>query len=359
MTNKKRADGGRIKRRSLLRTIGAGGTVALAGCTGGSSGGQGSGSGGGQGSTYTMAAGSSGSSTWATGQALQQVIRNNTKNIQITAQQTGGTRANLRLYSKGNAELIGTSNYLYNLAKQKQGPYSGNPIKQFPQQAFAYGVTHTYTLAREGTGIQTYDDLAGRTVWPLWSGSSIRLPYEEFLKAVGLWNQMNIRDTGPSDVAGALEAGRIDALAVYGVSFKGLSGWATQVDSRVSLNSVRMSEQKSKQLDEVLPTGSVQVKPYGWSNQDFGQQKLTAIPMNWNIFYGTEITKNDAYTMTKIVNQKSKQISDQVSIFPVISKPKDLVQGMMSQYSVHPGAAKYYKEVGVWNNDWTVGNASN
>lgn len=366
MTGKSRTESDRINRRSLLRTIGVGGIAALAGCAGGPAGSSSDGggssagneSGGGQGSAYTMAAGSGGSSTWATGQALQQLIRNKS-DIQITAQQTGGTRSNLRLYSRGNAQLLGTSNYLYNLAKQGNGPYAENPIQNFPQQAFAYGVTHTYTLAREGTGIETYDDLAGQNVWPLWSGSSIRLPYEEFLKSVGLWSKINIRDVDPSDVAGALEAGRIDALAVYGVSFKGLSGWSTQVDSRVSLNTVRMSKQKRNQLNEILPTGSVQVKPYGWSNQDFGQQKLTAIPMNWNIFFGTEVTKGDAYTITKVVDQNSKQLSDQVSIFPVIAQSKDLAQGLMPQYVVHPGAAQYYKEIGVWKDAWKTGSTGN
>lgn len=342
-------------RRTLVKAMGTVGIAGLTGCVGGGGGGGNNSSGGGS-STITMGAGSDGSSTWATGQALQQTVRNNTDNFRITAQQTGGTRANLRLYSEGRVQMIGTSNYLYDIAKQGQGPYAENPIQNFPQHAFSYGVTHTYTLAREGTGIETYDDLAGSAVWPLWSGSSIRLPYERFLREIGLWNQMNIRDMSPSDVGGALESGRIDAIAVYGVSFQGIPGWATQADSRASLNLVTMSDQKRQRMGDILPTGGTRIEPYGWSNQSFSHDMITAIPMNWRIFYGTELSEDVGYTLTKIAHQNGQQLADQVSILPDISQAENLVQGTLAEYPFHPGAAQYLKEINAWDDGWTTGN---
>lgn len=331
-------------RRTVLKTMGAAGLAGLAGCSGGSST-----------TNITMGAGSDGSSTWATGQALQQLVRENTENIRITAQQTGGTQANLRLYSQGQVQLIGTSNYLYDLAKNDQGDYASNPIKDFPHQGFEYGVTHTYTLAREGTGIETYEDLKGKSVWPLWSGSSIRLPYAKFLREVGLWDQMNIRNMGPSDVAGALESGRVDAIAVYGVSYKGLSGWATQVDTRAQLNLVQMSDEKKQQIDQILASGYEEIKPYGWNNQSFSSDTVTAIPMNFRIFYGDEISEDVAYTVTKLVHENGKALTDKVTILPDLSNPEKLVQGTLEEYPVHPGAAKYFKEIGAWKDNWKVG----
>ena len=330
--------------------MGAAGLAGLAGCSTGSGG-----SGDSSTKRFTMGAGSDGSSTWSTGQALQQLVRENTDNLRITAQQTGGTKANLRLYSQGEIQLLGTSNYLYDLAKRDEGDYADNPIKNFPQQGFEYGVTHTYTLAREGTGIKTYKDLKGKNVWPLWSGSSIRLPYAKFLREVGLWDQMNIRDMSPSDVAGALESGRVDAIAIYGVSYKGLSGWATQVDTRVKLNLVQMSDQKKQQINQVLASGYEEIEPYGWKNQDFSSDTVTAIPMNFRIFYGNGISKDAGYSLTKLVHENGKSLSDKVTILPDLSNPKKLVQGTLDEYPVHPGAAKYFKEIGAWKDNWTVG----
>lgn len=331
-------------RRTVLKTMGTAGLAGLAGCSGGSST-----------TNITMGAGSDGSSTWATGQALQQLVRENTENIRITAQQTGGTKANLRLYSQGQVQLIGTSNYLYDRAKNEQGDYASNPIKDFPLQAFEYGVTHTYTLAREGTGIETYEDLKGKNVWPLWSGSSIRLPYVQFLREAGLWDQVNIRNMGASDVAGALESGRVDALAVYGVSYKGLSGWATQVDTRAQLNLVQMSDEKKQQINQILASGYEEIEPYGWNNQSFSADTVAAIPMNFRIFYGDEISEDVAYEMTKLVHENGKSLTDQVTILPDVSNPETLVQGTLEEYPVHPGAANYFKEIGAWNDNWTVG----
>jgi TRAP transporter TAXI family solute receptor len=362
MTRKRPKEERRIDRRSALQALAATGSLAIAGCTGGISGGSGgsgnnssnsSGQSGGS-SQYTMGSGSDGSATWSTGQALQQALRTNTNSIRITAQQTGGTRANLRGYSRGRFDLIGTSNYLYDIAKQGQGTYANNPIQSFPQQAFSYGVTHTYTLAREGTGIETYDDLAGKAVWPLWSGSSIRLPYERFLQEIGIWDQMNIRDIDPSSVAGAIESGRIDALAVYGVSFQGLTGWATQVDSRATLNLVTMNQQKRQRLEEILPTGSARIEPYGWSNQNFDHNKVTTIPMNWQIFFGSEVSESDARTMTEVAHQNGQQLGEQVTILPDLSQTDNLLQGIMPQYPIHPGTAQYLREIGAWNSEWTT-----
>lgn len=373
MTNKHAND--KINRRSALQILGASGVISTAGCIGGNStadngsnsngsngnksdDGSGSNGGSGQSSQYTMGAGSDGSSTWSTGQALQQTVRNNANAIRITAQQTGGTQANLRLYSKGGAQIIGTSNYLYDLAKQEEGSYNNNPIQKFPHQAWSYGITHTYTLARKETNIETYEDLKGSAVWPLWSGSSITLPYKKLLKEVGIWDEMNIRNMSPSDVAGALESGRLDAVAVYGVSFQGLSGWATQVDTRSSLKLVKMNKKIQKRADDVLPTGTTQIEPYGWKNQNFNQNKTAAIPMDFRIFYGTDVSKDDAYKITKIVHENGQSLSKQVSILQDVSKTENLTQGTLSDYPIHPGVAKYLKEIDAWNNDWTVGNVT-
>ena len=371
MTNGEKPN--KLSRRSALQVLGAGSIVGVAGCTGGSSGSAGNSSNGSGdngsnsgssssnngSSQYTMGAGSDGSSTWSTGQALQQAVRNNTNGIQITAQQTGGTQANLRLYSKGGCQMIGTSNYLYDLAKQEGGSYSDNPIQKFPQQAWSYGITHTYTLARKDTDIETYNDLKGSAVWPLWSGSSITLPYEKLLKEAGIWSEMNIRNMSPSDVAGALESGRLDAVAVYGVSFQGLSGWATQVDTRSSLKLVEMNQEIQKLANNVLPTGTTQIEPYGWENQNFDRNKVSAIPMNFRIFYGTDVSKNDAYEITKVVHQNGKSLSEQVSILQNLSKKENLTRGTLADYPVHPGVAKYLKEIDAWNSNWSVGNISN
>lgn len=348
-----------LERRSLLKGIGVAGVAGisgLAGCSGGGSDNEQTTNGGGEADTtrYTMGGGASGSSTWSTAQALQQLLRDNTDNIRVTGQQTGGTKANLRLYDEGTVQIIGTSNYLYDQAKQGVGAYAENPIESFPQQAFEYGVTHTYFLAREDTDIEMYSDLQGANVWPLWSGSSIRLPMEDYLKEIGLWDQMNIRDMDPGDVAGALEAGRLDALAVYGVSYKGLSGWATQVDSRADLKLVQMSDEKKQQLDDFLASGSETIEPYGWENQNFSGS-VTSIPMNFRIFFGDEVSEDHGYTITKLVHENGEQLTEQVTILPDISEADTLTQGTLAEYPVHPGVAKYLKEIDAWNDDWTMG----
>jgi len=177
--------------------VASGASVALlSGCLGGNS----------DTTNLTYGAGGSGSGTFASGQAMAQIARENT-DVRITTQETDGTEANLRLWSEGNnIDFFGTSNLAMNLAINGEEPFAESPMENYPYQGHTYGLNYTYMLAREDTDIETYEDLRGANVWPLWPGSTIRLPVEMILQETGIWSDMEVINISQSDIAGALRS---------------------------------------------------------------------------------------------------------------------------------------------------------
>ena len=339
-----------MERREFLRAGLFAGIAGLSGCVGSQRGD------GEETTTLTMGAGSQGSGVWGAATALQKVVSEETDDIEITAQQTGGTKANLRLYSRGKVDLSITSDYVYDLAKRDRGSYAENPIERFPLQGFDTIVAHEYLLAREGTDISTYGDLVGKRVWPYQSGASFRLPIKAVLEELGLWGRIRVRGMDPNDVAGALEAGQLDAIAAAGASYKSIVGWSKQVDAQMDLKVVRADNEVRMAMERVLPEGYEEIEPYGWENQDFAVDAVAAIPIHTPIYLGGgEVSEDVAYRLTMLAHEHTDSMEESFPGLLDLSAPENLAGGIISDYPVHPGVAKALRELDAWDDDWTVG----
>ena len=337
------------RREYIAATVGSTvSTAMLAGCIGG-----------GDTTSLTYGAGGSGSGTFAAGQAMQQIARENT-DVRITTQETAGTEANLRLWSEGDdIDFFGTSNLAVNLAIDGEEPFNEDPIDSYPYQGHTYGLNYTYMLARDGTGIETYEDLAGNNVWPLWPGSTIRLPVEMVLQEAGLWDEIEVINISQDDIAGALEEERVDAIAVYSSGYtEQLVGWNQEVDARSDLHVLEMQDEMQQTIEEMPVPPLGEVGTGGW-DQDVGTDTASAWEMSWQIYYDPDAPADAFYELIMALSENGDTYRDVTPTGPHFSEnPEELTRvlnpDIMEECPVHPGAAEAYRELDLWEDDWMV-----
>ncbi|HSB03787.1 MAG TPA: TAXI family TRAP transporter solute-binding subunit, partial [Thermodesulfobacteriota bacterium] len=158
-----------------------------------------------------------GGTFYVAGTAIASLVSSKVKGLKMTAEVTKGVVENARLLATGQTDigfLYGST--AYNLTRG---------LKEFKDQKYvdlrAVVFIHTGALnfiSLEKTGIQTLDDLSGKkvSIGPKGSGSAAEA--EDFLKTIGLFEKINIRNLSFNDSAASLRDGHIDAFVIGGTT---------------------------------------------------------------------------------------------------------------------------------------------
>lgn len=338
-------------RRATLTGLATAGIASLAGCMDSFS--------SSDGGNLTMGGSPQGSIVFTTGQGLQRMTQEHSDNVSVTVQTTGGDAASFRLYDEGEVDFTAGSNMLLMGAHEGDPPFDDEPVDDVPYQGFQLTSIHGYMMAREGSGIETYDDLRGKNVWPLRPGFSTQQPLKKVLEGFGIWDEMNIVEMSQDDVPGALQEEDIDAIGAYGAGFNQLAGWLKQVDARNDLHVITMSESQKETIREYNVPDYEEIEPYGW-DQDIGMEergmsKLPSYVMRLQLVFGSNIPKDIMYELTDLARQNYEMIQESAPSFASFDDVSAMAAPILSQYPVHPGVAEVFKEQGIWDDSWTEG----
>jgi TRAP-type uncharacterized transport system substrate-binding protein len=195
-----------------------------------------SGTGFGDGDVFTVVIGgtSTGSSTQQASQALARAMSEHSDTVEVSVQVTDGWAAKLYEFDEGNIPAMGVDNNSLSKAMNEEGPFADDPVDTLPMQGFIFTSLEIHWVAMEGSGIESTADLAdgGYDIYPIQPGFGTRLLTEEVIREAGLWEPNEILNVDTSDIAGAVEEGRVDALCIYGANGVALSSWVQEVDVR-------------------------------------------------------------------------------------------------------------------------------
>ena len=251
------------------------------------------------------------------------------------------------------------TNTMYN-AMNHLGDFEEEPVSKLPWQgflAFPYGI---YVMAREDTGIETFDDLAGATVYPAEPGFSTRattLDLWAMEPTAHIYEEMEIVDMDVADAPGVMEEGAIDAAIAYGTPGIGNTGWVVEYDARVDVNYVQHTDELIESIEQ-FPGASMSVhenpeEVFAW-DQDIGTDEIVTWDLNITFAFHPETEAGAAYEMTRIAAEHNDVIRESEERFTP-ETVEDLLIGALDDYPFHPGAAEYYQEQDVWEDDWVVG----
>ncbi|SFB85893.1 hypothetical protein SAMN05444422_102428 [Halobiforma haloterrestris] len=249
-----------------------------------------------------------------------------------------------------------------NKAQQELDMFAEDPVDQLPWQGMTVFPYSIYMMARDGTGIETFDDLAGASVYPAEPGYSTRattLDVFEQDPIADIYDEMEIVDADVADAPGLMEEEQIDAAIAYGTPGVGNTGWVVEYDARVDVHYVQHTDALIEAI-EGFPGAGLSIydddpaETFAW-DQDIGTDEIAAWDLTVTVAFHPETPDEAAYELCRVGGEHGDTIRGAEERFTP-EGPEDLVQGALEDYPFHPGAAQYYQDEGVWDDEnWVVG----
>lgn len=285
-----------------------------------------------------IATGTTGGTYYPVGAGMAKVWNSSIKDMRANAQSTGGTAQNLALLEKGEAE-VGFADGLYFFAYEGKGQFEGKP------QKFLRGLVPLYAepihfLVAKGSKINSLADLKGKRVSVGAVGSGTEVTVRTLLQIAGIDPDKDIRaeNLGLSDTASAFADKNIDAALTVGAI--GIAG-VVEIATLGTAEFRDISPELIKQLSIALPYYLPFDIPAGtYKDQNVPVKTLAS----WNVLVVTDKLGTElAYQMTKALYEKKTELMN-VSTRISSMSPENL---KYIQIPLHPGAEKYYKEIGA------------
>jgi TRAP transporter TAXI family solute receptor len=292
----------------------------------------------------SIATGQVGGVYYILGGALAKIITDYVPNVEATAEVTAATVDNLKLLRAGQVDVA------YVIAPSLADAYRGEGLfrvfGKVPVRALAVLYVQPMqlvTLAK--ANIARITDLRGRVVSVGAAGSGTEDIAMRMLQAADLDPNKDLRREllGPAQSMDALKDGKIDAF---------FASNSTPTPALTELASTVGRDMQLVPLDELLP---VLVRRYGegeftreviaahtYSDQD---REVATVGSASLLVVDEAMSETLTYQITRILFEHR---AEQAAIHPVAKtfSPQRGVAG--SPVPFHPGAIKYYREVGAW-----------
>lgn len=276
--------------------------------------------------------------TWSAG--LAEVINKNVEGVSITAEETKGYVANIKLMQSEQIEISMATSLSSYQAYDASGPYEGSEKGNILSwMAIAPVAMHVITL-KDGP-VQSLDDLKGKRIGMGQPGGVSMLDADAMMKTLGLtpdtdFKPFRIRLGGMAD---GLADGNLDA-ALWNGSFP--------LPPVVKLTAAR-EVQLIPIPEEFFDTLRAEYPPYFRLSIPAGLYKgvdteTPTFGLANGMVLSKDVPEDIVYEMTKAIFENLDSLK---AVHPALGRiSKDSVLNGFGA-PLHPGALKYYREIGV------------
>jgi len=275
---------------------------------------------------------------YAYGTVLARILAEKT-NIDITVYSSGASKANIQLIAADEVEMAIAQNDVMDCAWQGVDLFAGEQTQSFNAMAALYAEV-VQLVANPAAGIGTIEDLRGKNVSVGDVGSGTEFNARQILEVYGIgFNDINKRNLGFGLSIDALRDDEIDAFfCVAGAPTPGILDLA--MDKEVIILDV--DDAHAAQLSESYPFYTQFQIPDGSYPDQAGIIKTVAVKAT--LIVSSKVSENTVYQLTKALFENKTAIANAHAKGSEISAAY-AVDGIPTPF--HPGAFKYFKEVGV------------
>ncbi len=287
-------------------------------------------------SSLTIGTASQGGTYFIYGTGLGGLI-SESLGVNASAEVTGGPVQNATLVETGDHQIgLVTMGPAYDAwtgnSELAPGVEHENLRALFPMYQTPFQV-----VALRSSGIESVADLDGRRVSVGPAGGTAATYWPRFFEAVGV--SPNVSYAGASDAVGQVQDGLIDAFAfAAGVP---ISAFA-QIAAETQVNIFGFSEETRQQLLEQMPELAAFDVP-GGLYQGFPDESPTVALWNFAVAHA-DMPESLAYEITKLVMENNDRM---LQIHATASETTTENVDKNSFLPYHPGAVRYYEEVGI------------
>jgi TRAP transporter TAXI family solute receptor len=195
-----------------------------------------------------------------------------------------------------------------------------------------------HLVARDGAGIESIMDLAGKTMIPGGKGTFCGTATDKILETFGLTDKVKTVDVELSAAAPAMRNGKVDAFATCS------SHPTPQLVELATTTPVKVltmrDDERSKVLALDASSGPLTIAAGTYKGQD---KPVQTVGLPVGAYATTAMSDDVAYFITKTFWEGKAKLAEQSPWWNGVEPAMVKLLGA----PVHPGAQKYYDEVGV------------
>ena len=266
---------------------------------------------------------------------------------------TAGASENMILIGSGEMDFGQTTSADYKPAHDGSGQFSGHDITVW--QTFAYTSWQLSPMVRADSGIKTIADFAGKRVMPVKANGTTHVMWRDLFTAAGVAEDKIEWSFGSwTETYGAMKKGAVDVIPVLLTNGRP-SGRVSDLEASgvkmriLDIPNSAFDAVKSKNPGILRST----VQPSD-NTTKFVTEPTSMVTLAGIVGANPKVDADGVYDMMKGIMDNLDWLKSKGSELKDVS-PEFGIANLMSGYPVHPGAARYYKEKGIWRDDLTVG----
>lgn len=267
-------------------------------------------------------------------QIAEAIKKGSDGKIIVTVEESQGSVQNVKEVGKRKGDYVFTSPpSLIKLAMNGKKMFEDkNPNYQNIRSLFIIPSLTMHFVVSEQSGIKEFADLKGKTIL-IGKGSFGATEAAKYIDLFGLAGQVKLVETEINNAVPALKNGRIDGFATAG-SYPAPNVIEASASSKIRL--ISFSDQQinqSKRTKLIIPANT-------YSGIDYDIQTMS---LSVGAYTTTLMDDQTAYQLTKTFWEQKADMS-QANLWWSAVRKENL---HILETRLHPGALKYYEEIGV------------
>lgn len=284
-----------------------------------------------------LATGGTSGTYYAVGGVLQTVLGSKLSLLNVTVESTGASKANVNMMTDGEAQLAILQSDVLNYAHE--GTFTFADTGAETSALWVMGIYNETVQILAKPGINTVSDLAGKTVIVGDVGSGTEVNAWQVLGAVGLGkDDLNAQNGSFQEGVDALKDGKVDAVfTVAGAPTTSIVDYAATNE----LNLVSLSDEELAKITAEYPFLVQDNLPAGtYSGYD---KEVVCVAVQAALVADETLSEDAVYELTKAIFENQAELAEGHAKWGLLST--DTCHNNTAP--MHPGAEKYYKEIGV------------
>jgi len=226
------------------------------------------------------------------------------------------------------------------------GRYKDKPVKAV--QMFSYTSWAASPMVRADSGINSMEDLAGKRVMPATAGGATTGLWHTLFEAAGMKDKVNWTYGSWNETYDALASGAVDCIPTL-LTSGNPSGLVQRLETTHKLKVLPISPELIAKATAVNPgVKSGTVYPATWKSL---KEPTLMVHFGGVLAARPDIPDDVAYEITKAIYDNAAFVRKRGGIKLKDVTLKYATEFLMPAYPVHAGAAKYFKEQGVWREE--------
>jgi len=268
-------------------------------------------------------------------QIAQTMKKSSNGEIIVTVEESQGSVQNVKevIGRKGNY-VFTTPPVLINLAINEKAMFKGkgNPRYKEIRALFPIPSLTMHFVMSQKSGVKTFEDMSGKTIL-LGKGSFGAKEGAKYLKKFGLEGKVKLAEVELSNAVPALKNGQIDGFVTAG-SYPAPN--VIEASASMGINVISLSDKQikiSKRTKLIIPAGT-----YSGQKNDITTTSLPVVAYSL-----TDMDEEVAYNLTKSYWENKGKLGETAKWWNGVSY--DMLSNITTK--IHPGAIKFYKEMGA------------